>query len=217
MQQNQRYLLMVVVLGAACIPAMAGTITYRITVDTSSAAGVTGYVGFDLSAGSVPPILPVNAAVSGYEGGTLIPGDPFALANTVNVTGALPGVVTMDNSTLNAYTEKIQFGDAVSFFVTLAGTGVNLLGGAAGASATDFQLGFFDTVGNPLFSTDPSANVAVIDVAPNGLVTPEALPNESGGSDATLTVTPEPATLTLLACAGMAALVLRWRASFRKG
>ena len=128
MLRIQCYLLVPLVLGAACIPAVAGTITYGIMVDTSSAFGVTGYIGFDLSAGPIPPILPVSAAVSGYQGGTLIPGDPFADANTVNVTGSLPGTVTMDNGVPNAFTERILFGSRVSFVVTLAGTGVDLLG-----------------------------------------------------------------------------------------
>ena len=214
MQRIHRYLLLVVVLGATSIPVLADTIGYTIAVDTSSAAGQTGYIGFDLSTGRILPILPVTAVVSGYAGGALIPGDPFADANTVNVSGSLPGVVTMDNSAANAFTERILFGNSVSFFVTLSGTGVDLLGGATSATATDFQLGFFDLDGNPLFTTDPLGNVAVIDVAPNGVVTAEALSNGSGGSDATIAETPEPTSLAMFACAGM--LALAWRVRRRR-
>ena len=95
MQRLQRHLLLVVVLGVASIPAPADTIGYSIAVNTSSAVGQGGYIRFDLSPGPIPPILPVTAVVSGYAGGTLVPGDPIADANTVNVTGSLPGMVTM--------------------------------------------------------------------------------------------------------------------------
>jgi hypothetical protein len=201
-----RFLLPALALGVLSLPALADSVTYEVTVDTSSQNTNYGYIDLELNAGSLGA-LPVTANVFDFSGAVLNPADPNN-DEIGSVTGSLPNTLSIVGSTSNDYFEGLTFGDSLTFDVTLSGAGVSLAGDAAGTSGTIFQLSFFDpTISFPLFSSDPSGATALIEVAADGAVTTDALPNEGGvNSDASIVATPEPGTLSLFALGGLMAL-----------
>ena len=72
------------------------------------------------------------------------------------------------------------------------------------------MFGFYDSAFFPLFTNDPSGVTGLIDIANDGTVRVDALPDPSGGQSlATITATPEPSTLSFFVCAGAAFLLFR--------
>lgn len=199
------FLLPALALGATSFSALADSITYQIAVDTSSQNMNYGYIDLELNAG-ISGALPVTATVFNFSGAVLNPEDPNNDA-IGDVSGSLPNTLSIVNSTSNDYFEGLTFSDLLTFDVTLLGSGVDLAGDAGGASGTIFQLSFIDSTSSyNLFSSDPSGATAIVEMAPDGSVSADALPNERGvSSDASVSmVTPEPGTLSLFACGGLA-------------
>jgi len=205
----------VLVLGSLCLSAQADTVTYQVTVNTLNSYGNYGYIDLELNQGSLGA-LPITASIANFAGGILNPAD----VSNIGANGNLPGTLTIPADTSTDYFEGLTFGNSISFDVTLSGTGVNLAGLAGGSSGTRFVLGFWDDSGSiPLFTSDPYGTTGLIDIANDGTVSVEALPDPSGGpSLATITplanppvVTPEPSTLSFFACAGAAILLFRRR------
>lgn len=200
-------------LGSLCHPVLADTVSYQVTVDTSSQYGNYGYIDLSLNQGTLSA-LPVTASITSFAGGTLNPAD--ANNDAIGVSGNLPGTLTIPASTSTDYFKGLTFGNFVSFDITLSGTGVNLAGLAGGASGTTFVLQFYDdsTNPNPLFTSDSSGATGLINIAPDGTIGVDALPGPEGGDSlATIVATPEPSTLSFFACAGAAFLLLRRRFS----
>jgi hypothetical protein len=202
-----RHLLLTLVLLAIATSASAATLSYQVTVNTSSQLGNPAYLDLQLNPGSLIS-EPVEADLSGFFGAVLNPLDPND-GNTGDVTGALPGDVTLANTdTTNEYFEALTFGSTIKFNLTLSGTGVDPTGNAGGTSGTAFVLDFLDPSGDYLFSTDPTGSstapdplwaVAVINIDNTGLVTVNTNPNAGGGpSVATISTVPEPAAWGLL-------------------
>lgn len=189
-------------LTCAAASAHADSVTYAVSVDTSSLVGGTGYIDLELNAGSLPA-ADVMATVSGFGGAVPDSGNLF----TLGTSGTLPGDVSFDNQTPNDYFEALTFGSVINFNVTLSGPGVSSTGSILSDSGTDFQVEFLDsTQSSFLFTNDPNGPAAIIAIANDGSLSAEA----QQGS--TVAPTPEPATLSLVGLGAAMMLVARkWR------
>ena len=192
-------------LACAVVPAHADSVTYAVTVNTSSQTG-NGYVDFELNAGSLGA-QDITATVTGFSGAVLIPGDP--MNDAIGTTGSLDAPpLTFDNQIGNDYFEALTFGNQVSFLVTLSGDGVSTSGASTSDSGTIFQVSFWDASGmNPVLSDDPNGLAAEIDVADNGMLSSDA----GTGTTVSAAATPEPATLSLVGAAGVLMYVAQRR------
>ena len=182
-------------LACAVVPAHADTVSYFVTVDTSSQAGNPGYIDLELNAGSLGS-QDITAVVNGFNGAMLVPGAPGS--GSIGTVGSLPGPVSFDNQIGNDYFEGVTFGNQLSFLVTLSGDGVSTSGASTSDSGTIFQVAFEDgSQSNFLFSNDPNGVAAEIDVAADGTLSTASQPGVS------VAATPEPATLSLVGLAGV--------------
>ena len=192
-------------LACAVIPAHADSVTYTVTVNTSSQTGHGGYVDFELNAGSLGA-QDITATVTGFSGAVLNPGDP--MNDAIGTTGSLPGPVTFDNQAGNDYFEALTFGSQLNFLVTLSGDGVSTSGASTSDSGTIFQVSFWDPSGSAaLFSSDPNGIAGEIDVAADGTLTT----GSQDGTTVSAAATPEPATLSLVGAAGVLMYVAQRR------
>ncbi len=193
--------LLTIVVAGGCIPGQA-TILYYATVDTSSQLGQYGYVDLQFN----PSVLSTEAATATVftfsTDGTLNPADP--LNGTVgDVTGALPASVTLANTdSTNEYTEGMQFGGTITFFLNFDGPAIDAPDGRGGGT---FVLDFLDSSGNFLFTSDPSGSTpfnwttGYINVNGDGSTSVTTPPGPSNGpSVATFTLVPEPSTRLLI-------------------
>jgi hypothetical protein len=198
------------------LPTAGASLSYLVTINTSSQSGNPGYIDLQLNPGTLVS-EPVEVQLSGFTGAGLNSLDPDN-GNSGDVTGALPGNVTIANTdTTNEYFEALTFGSAITFHLTLSGAGVDPTGNAGGTSGTDFVLDFLDPSGNYLFSTDPSGStgapdplwtVAVISLDNTGVPTVYTNPNVGNGpSVATINAAPEPATAVVFS-AGLLGIAL---------
>lgn len=191
-------------LTCAAAAAHADSVTYTVSVDTSSQKGNSGYIDLELNAGSLPA-ADVMAAVTGFSGATLNPGDPNNFF--LNANGSLDSEVDLDNQTGNDYFEGLTFGDTVNFTVTLSGAGVSSTGSIFSDSGTVFQLEFLDpTQSTFLFTNDQNNPATVITIGNDGTASVAAL------DGTTAVATPEPTTITLVALGGVLVFAARrWR------
>jgi len=204
-----RILFPALVLGSLGLSAQADTVRYQVTVNTSSQSGNYGYIDLQLNQGTLAA-LPITASIAGFAGGILNPAD--SNNDSVGASGDLATTLTIPADISTDYFEGLTYGNTISFDITLSGTGVNLAGLAGGSSGTTFVLGFYDSAISPLFTNDSSGATGLINIANDGSVSVDAFSDPSGGQSlADFVLTPEPGTLSLFACAGMAFLLLRRR------
>jgi hypothetical protein len=159
---------------------------FQITVDASSLPhGTSGFIDFTLNGG-----FPATALISNFSnpGGSLNAATIFLQ----DATGALPGIVTLGSNNSD-YDEGITYGTPISFLLTLAGT-------PGGNTGDVFNLSLFNTSFDGLLTQDVTdGEIVRFQLDTQGNITPEALPNPSGGpSFATITAIPEPATWLLV-------------------
>jgi hypothetical protein len=217
-------------LGTACClglnltgSAFGDTVSYQITLNTSSVSGTTGYIDFGLDPGSLGA-LGVTAQITGFTGGTLstnttttgtttgtnlyyIDGDVFTTPANAPILLSGSNMLTLVNEdSNNELTQALKFAASSSFFLTLSGPGVSLLGDASGTSGTTFVLDFLNDAQTAyLLSSDPTGSTAslwatsVFNIDDTGVVTSVANPGPAGGPSLEVnTVTPEPSTWMLL-------------------
>jgi hypothetical protein len=173
--------------------ARAGSITYTVTVDTSSLSGTTGAVQFTMVAGNTP--APTDtAAVSAFSPQAGLVPPP---TTSPNVTGDLSSTVNMDNQSPSLYFETFAYGSSLTFQVALTSTD-----GGAGAPDTTFAFYLFDQNGNPVSnSSSPSGELLDINIAGQG---GGFSPVTFGPPDiSVVSSVPEPSSMVLLA-AGLA-------------
>ncbi len=209
--------------------ALADSVSYTVTVNTSSLNGTYGYIELQLQPGTLTP-APLNANVTGFQGASLNPLDA-TYPPTGNFTGSLDNndLILLNYSGSSSsptfgpadYVEGINFTSS-QITLNLSISGVGSATPAGTTSGTQFDLDFFDASGNYLLTTDPGANnpitpvhpdpdyyAGVVDIDYQGNVTA----NGSGGgaNDVTFgapgntTATPEPslAVLSGLICASL--------------
>jgi hypothetical protein len=194
-------LIFVLLLGAVGVSARAGTVTYQVIVDTSSANGDRGYIDLLLNEGPNPPVLDVTGTIFGFTSDAVL--DPSS-TQPIDSSGALPGAVTVGNTFTSDYFEGLTFGSSIMFDITLDGPGVSLDGGLTGAnSGSTFWLTFYENDGvTPLFASGSSAE---IDIDATGTVSASALAENTTLQE----VVPEPSTLWLSGFAGLLAFAFR--------
>ena len=181
----------------------ATTITYNVTLDTGSLAGVNANVYFNLSAGSLPA-APVTASVRSFT--------PAPSGSAV-VTGAVSGNLLTNNldidntgSPTNDYYQSVVLSNLLNFQLTLDVTPTSP------ASGSTFGFALFNAAGDTaLLSTDSvNGNIATWDIAPTGAVTP-TLTSSASISATTGDSVPEPATFGLAAATLISLLLFRRR------
>jgi hypothetical protein len=181
-------------------------VEYMVTVNTSSQELQSGYIDFQFNPGAMTTQA-ANADVANFmTDGVLDPAAPDN-GSVGEVSGMLPGTVTLMNSeNPNEYTEGMTFGTTITFDLVLYGPAINNPNGDGGGS---FFLDFFDDNGNTLFTNNPEGFVLEVDVNPDGSTTATTFPDENGGpSVVTLSgpvFVPEPSSMALLLCGGLAA------------
>jgi hypothetical protein len=183
--------------------ADAANVEYLVTVNTSSVSTDYGYIEFQFNSASVATQA-ATAQVMNFAGGTVNPSDANNDETPADqVSGALPGTVTMGNGTsYDDYFEGITFGDEITFTLLLSGPAINTPDGAPGGGGT-FTLDFLNSdESGYLFTGDPLNDVSVFSVNINGdgSTTPQVFPDEEGSPVVTFAgpiLTPEPTTMLL--------------------
>jgi hypothetical protein len=219
---NSRYLKLVLtcaalnLVGLAAKQAIADTVQYAVSVDTSSVASQYGYIDLEFNGSSILPVQQATLDVSNFStDGTLNPSDPSPLA-VGDATGSLqqtptPTTLAFDNqSSSSDYTEGITFGNSITFDVTINGPAVGSVANGTGSAV--FQVDFLNSdmsgfllSNNPTgaFTSDPNSyydfNAGIIFLNSDGSLTPVEYPNLGGGPSAlTFTqVVPEPGAASL--------------------
>ncbi|MBL8234155.1 MAG: NF038129 family PEP-CTERM protein [Bryobacterales bacterium] len=171
---------------------------FQISVNTQTISGVNGYLDFQFNPGGGDSD-PGTAAISLYSGGTL---DMAMVAG--DVTGSLPGVVTIGNTTgFNNLFQAITFGAQVFFWVTIDGPVLNSPDPLS-TSGSSFSFSMFaDDQVTPLLTDDAFGYAVTIDAGPQGAI---AVSNLARLGVVEISDVPEPGSVWL-ALVGMAAIV----------
>jgi hypothetical protein len=196
---------------ALASPALAGPISYAITVDTSSSffTGVTGSLDFQFNPGDATSQA-ATATITNFltDGtvGSVIPPTPPVTGG--GASGSLPGTATIVNSALspdsNELNQAFTYGSTFSFVLTFSGDALdNPTNNGLGST---FRLFLLDGSGNtlpPNMPNSPIGEVLDIDLNPDGTTTAFTFPfiDASGALQpavATAVVIPEPSALGLL-------------------
>jgi len=190
-----------------CGFAAANTVSYDITVNTSTINGDDGFVDFTLQPSDSTSQPAMVSITSFATDGTVSANDPL---RTGDATGTLPGTVELDNGMFfNDYFHEFQFGSYISFDVTLSGDVLTNPDGTLDGSTFNFSMFAADGF-TPLLTSSSEGSAFRVDVV-NGTAALTTYPNESGGpSDVHV---PEPASLGLLASGALGLLAFRKRRS----
>lgn len=193
----------------------ADSITYSVSVNTSSINGVAGSFDLEFNPGGLGS-LPATATVTNFTTDATLfppPGTDGAVTGTLQ-----PGPLTIDNTAaLNDLYESATFGTTISFDVTLSGQALNNPNPADPGSL--FALLLSDNNGNSLLTTDTTygGSVLVVNVNADGTTTPLTFPQSSTDSTPAASVvpevssTPEPSSLALMSFGMVTLAAWRWR------
>ncbi|MGO9952491.1 MAG: NF038129 family PEP-CTERM protein [Dissulfurispiraceae bacterium] len=184
--------LFVIALALLIAGSAFASLSYDITVDTSSMAGTNGYLYLQYNPFNNAVASTATVSLFTMNGGSLGAQDTVDVVNGSAVTGTLPASVTFANTnSVNDYNQAITFGNSLSFLLSL-----NSTPGAPALGVSTFSLGLFaDAAGStPLINVnDP--NIAgtggTVNLFNNGSATAQSM-------DSSVTVTPIPAAAWLL-------------------
>jgi hypothetical protein len=203
-----------VLIGAllACLAGVvsADTITYGVTVNTSSISGTAGSLDFQFNPGPLVTQAASLQILSFASNGSLA-GSPSL---TGDVTGGpMPATLAFDNGTgFNDYFEGLTFGSILSFNVSLFGPALSAPDGAS-TSGSVFAFGMFsDGAGTvPVLTSDTTDGFAfTVNVNLDGTTTVANSSSQTTVAQATAAV-PEPSTFSLIALATGVCLAFRSR------
>jgi hypothetical protein len=199
----QRHLLVLTALMIALAgSASAGSVSFEVTIDTSSVAGAGGiYLSFAPGLNADP----ASVSITDFSPSAGLAGSPAFTDG--GVSGSLDtNELSFTNYLfqLNDYGENVTFGSALSFEVTFQLP--DILTGDSG-SELDIQLTQSD-LETPLLTEDPSGNIAEISYDQNGNFTENATSDFASITPVSGSATPEPATGGSAAMAAL--LVLGW-------
>ena len=181
---------------ALCAALLPSTVLaqqqFDVSIDTSPLAGLSGYLAFDLVAGSsgLPNLVEVTAFVT-----TATLGDSTL---TGDASGSLPGPLTLTSTTFfNEVLQQVQFGAGSTTFRLTMGSAV-----APGAIPDGFSFFLLDQDFAPFDTSDPTGAGAlfVVDLSPP--LGPVVF--QSTWATATVTPVPELPTVVLLFVGGLA-------------
>ena len=150
-----KLLLLIIAFVVFAANAAFASYSYDFNIDTTSVAGQTGYLELQFNPGLNPGVA--GAVISNFTSDATLAGAPQL---TGDVTGALPGAVTINNTTgWNDYYQQVIFGSSVQFALSLSGSAHN-----------SFALSFYGADGfTPLLTNDSTNGFAtIIDVNANG-------------------------------------------------
>lgn len=181
--------------------ASADSITYDVTVNTSSIFGTMGSLDFQFDPGPLVSEPATLQILNFASDGTL---DPPAFP-TGDVTGLLPGTLFFDNLTaLNDYFEAFTYGTTLSFDVSIS----SMAGGTSG-SAFAFSM-FSDAAGTtPTLTTDTTDGFAfTTNVNLDGTTTLSNFSSQTSVVQQTSSI-PEPGSTAVCALSLMLVAVFR--------
>lgn len=180
--------------------AQASLITYEIDVNTTSLSGEAGYLDFQFNAGNTP-FDPASATITNFTTNGVVTGVSPLAPTTGDVTGSLAGTLVINNDGFpNEYTPGIIYGSFFDVFVTLD---IPVVSGTA-LGDNIFTLDVQDSNFNSLLSND----VPAVEIDLNAITGDPTVSNNNLSGDVTVSQTPEPASLLLIA-SGLIALVVR--------
>lgn len=156
-----KFLRVLMVVFAGLFASVASAQSYLITVDTGALEGTDGYVNFQFNPADLTAPA-AEASILQWLGSTTLLDAPLIEGN---VTGSLPGAVTMNNGTaFNDYFHAAQFGETFSFIVQFSGnvSPVEL--------GTSFALALYAGDGvTPLLSDDVSGSLVRFELSSAGI------------------------------------------------
>jgi hypothetical protein len=197
MSRHRTLLLFLTVLLAGTSPALA-TISYQVTVNTSSLSGTAGFLDFEFNPGGVSQSG--FATVSNFVPSGALSNSPSI---TGNVTGTLPPAITITNSgAFNDFFVGFNYGASLSFLLTLGGPAIDSPNGTS-ISGSTFGFGMFASDGfTPELTSNADGFGFLVDVNLNGSTT---VSNFITSTNSIQVVVPEPGSiaLTLLGLAGI--------------
>jgi hypothetical protein len=166
--------------------ASAASITYDVTVDSSSISGTAGSLDFNFNPG---PLVTQSASaqILNFTSDGTLAGSPTL---TGDVAGALPATLTFDNGTgFNDYFEGFKYGSTISFQVRLYGPTLSSPNGTSTSGSALAYSMFSDAAGTiPALTTNTTNGFAfTVDVNLDGTTTVTNFSNET-----TVTAVPAP-------------------------
>ena len=169
--------------------AAFASLSYDITVDTSSLSGTDGYLYLQY----IPVANAVNssATLSNFLTDGTLGSQSLNVVNGAAVTGTLPGsVVFLNANGINDYNHAIHFGNGLSFNLVLDSANF----GAPSVGSSTFSLGLFsDEFGmTPLVTSD--GTFLSVSLMNDGTATAQVFAN---GTTANASPTPIPAAAYL--------------------
>lgn len=189
---------------ALCGSASADALLF-VTVNTSAVSGTSGFLDFQFEPGSDSQAGFIQ--ISNFSTDGTLDG---AAQTAGGVSGQLPGVVTIDNSTgFNDYYQPFTYGQAFSFQLDIGGPDVTAPDGTS-TSGNTFGLGLYDSNSNPILTIDPNGFAGLAQVNLDGSITTQVFASDGQVGAPVVTFqgeTPEPGVFGL-AGIGIAAMVL---------
>ena len=179
--------------------ARASTI-FLVSVDTSLLSGNSGFLDFMFNPGGSSQSA--FAQVSSFSPGGSLSNSPTV---TGDVTGTLPPLVTINNTTaFNDYFAGFTYGPSLSFLLTLGGPAVDAPNHTASSGST-FAFSMFANDGaTPELTSSPDGFGFTVDVNLDGSTT---VTDFITSENSIQVVTPEPAALAL-SLTGFAAIAI---------
>jgi hypothetical protein len=204
----------------AWLPLLAGVasadpVTYQVTVNTSSIAGIDGSLDFNFNPG---PLVTQAASlqVLNFTGNGLLAGSTLFNGDA---NGALPSTLTFDNATgFNDYFEGFTFGTTLSFQISLYGPALSSPDGVStSGSAFAFSM-FSDSAGTiPTLTSDTIDGFAfTINANLDGTTTLASFSSQTNVVPASVITTPEPSSLGVFAITFAAGCFFRLRCKHPK-
>jgi hypothetical protein len=182
------------------IPALAGPITYDVTVNTSSIAGAAGSLDFNFNPGPLVSQLAQLQILAFTSDGTLAGACPCISGD---VTGQLPATLTFDNGTgFNDYFDDFTYGTTISFALSLYGPALSSPDGVSTSGSTFAFSMFGDPAGTvPVLTSDTADGFAfTVNVNLDGTTTATDFSSQTNLQQQTSAV-PEPGGFVLLGTA----------------